>query len=87
MANLKASKKSIKVIEKKTENNHEYKAQVKNYIRKCDKAITEDNKELATSIYKNVQKSIDVAVSKGLMKKNTADRQKSRLSNKIKEMK
>ena len=34
----------------------------------------------------NTQKYIDKAVSKGLIKKNTANRQKSRLSSKVKEM-
>ena len=33
MANIKSSKKAIKVIAKKTENNHELKARVKNCIR------------------------------------------------------
>ncbi|MBO5096163.1 MAG: 30S ribosomal protein S20, partial [Bacilli bacterium] len=35
----------------------------------------------------DTQKNIDKAVSKGLMKKNTAARQKSRLSQKVKNMK
>ena len=86
MPNLKSSKKSVKVITKKTNNNHEYIAKVKNYIKKCDKAINVGDKELATNLFKDVQKSIDGAVSKGLIKKNTADRQKSRLNKKVKEM-
>ena len=87
MPNIKSSKKAVKVISKKTTANHDYTAKVKNYIRKCDKAIVSGNKELATSLFKDVQKSIDSAVSKGLVKKNTADRQKMRLSNKIKGIK
>ena len=63
MANIKSSKKAIKQIAKRTENNHELKARVKNAIRLCDKAF-----------------------SKGLIKRNTVDRQKSRLSKKVKEM-
>ena len=84
MPNIKSSKKAVKVIAKKTDNNHEIKAAIKNYIRKCDKAITEGNKEEAKTLFANVQKNIDTATSKGLIKKNTADRQKSRLDNKIK---
>ncbi len=87
MPNIKSSKKAVKVIAKKTDNNHELKANVKNLVRNCDKAITANDKELATKLFKDVQSSIDNAVSKGLMKSNTADRQKKRLNAKIKEMK
>ena len=86
MANIKSSKKAIKVIAKKTENNHELKARVKNTIKACEKAIASKNKEEATSLVKEVQTVIDRAASKGLVKKNTAARQKSRLNKKVKEM-
>ena len=71
---------------KKTDNNHELKARVKNYIRLCDKAIEAGEKDNAQELLANTQKYIDKAVSKGLIKKNTANRQKSRLSSKVKEM-
>lgn len=87
MANIKSSKKAIKVIAKKTENNHELKARVKNLIKDTEKAITSGDKEKANALFKDVQKYLDQAVSKGLVKSNTADRQKSRLSNKVKNMK
>ena len=82
MANIKSSKKAIKVIAKKTENNHELKARVKNCIRLCDKAIEAGDKETAQKLLAD----IDKAASKNLVKKNTAARQKSRLSHKVKEM-
>lgn len=87
MANIKSSKKAIKVIDKKTKNNHPLKATVKNNIKNTDKAISANDKEKAMNYLKDTQKNIDKAVSKGLMKKNTADRQKSRLSQKVKNMK
>ena len=87
MANIKSSKKAIKVIAKKTENNHELKARVKNLIKDCDKAIAANDSEKANALLADVKKYIDQAVSKGFMKSNTADRQKSRLSQKVKEMK
>ena len=85
MANIKSSKKAIKQIAKTTANNHELKARVKNTIKACEKAIASKNKEEATSLVKEVQTVIDRASSKGLVKKNTAARQKSRLNNKVKE--
>lgn len=87
MANIKSSKKAIKVIAKKTDNNHELKARVKNLIKETEKAIASGNKDEANLLFKDVQKYVDKAVSKGLMKSNTADRQKTRLSNKVKNMK
>jgi len=87
MPNIKSSKKAVKVIAKKTENNHEMKARVKNLIKNCEKAIAAADKEKANDLFKEIQKVIDQAVSKGLVKSNTADRQKARLSLKVKNMK
>ena len=86
MANIKSSKKAIKQIAKRTENNHELKARVKNAIRLCDKAIDSGDKESAKKLLADVQKYMDKSFSKGLVKRNTVDRQKSRLSKKVKEM-
>ena len=87
MANIKSSKKAIKVIAKKTANNHELKARVKNLIKDTEKAIADNNIEEANTLFKDVQKYLDQAVSKGLVKANTADRQKTRLASKVKNMK
>ena len=87
MPNIKSSKKAVKVIAKKTDNNHELKARVKNLIKSTDIAIKDGDSEKAKSLFTETQTNIDHAVSKGLIKSNTAARQKSRLSSKIKEMK
>jgi len=87
MANIKSAKKDIKRTRKVTANNHELKAKVRNNIKNVDKAVAAGNKELASSTLKTMQKNIDKAVAKGLVKKNTAAREKSRLNNKVKEMK
>ena len=87
MPNIKSSKKAVKVIAKKTDNNHEIKARVKNLIKNCEKAIAASEKDKANELFKEIQKVIDGALSKGLVKANTANRQKARLSLKIKNMK
>lgn len=87
MPNIASSKKAVKVIAKKTNENHELKARVKNYIKECEKAIASKDVEAASVAVKNIQKNIDKAVSKGIIKKNTADRQKARLNKKVKDMK
>ncbi len=87
MANIKSSKKAIKVIAKRTENNHEPKMRVHNLIKNIEKEIANNNVENATKLNKDLQKFMDKAVSKGLIKKNTANREKSRINEKIKNMK
>jgi small subunit ribosomal protein S20 len=87
MANIKSSKKAIKVIAKRTDNNHELKMRVQNLIRNIDKEVSAGSKENAGNLLKDLQKFIDKAVSKGIVKKNTADREKKRLTEKVKNMK
>ena len=86
MANIKSSKKSIKTDKVQTIANNEYTAKVKNSIKRCEKAIKAKDVELANKELKTVIADIDKACSKGLVKKNTCARQKSRLSKKVKEM-
>lgn len=87
MPNIKSSKKAVKVIAKKTDNNHELKMRVQNLIKNCEKAIAAGSTEEANKLVKDFQKYTDKAVSKGLIKKNTADREKARLTQKVKNMK
>lgn len=87
MPNIKSSKKAVKVIAKKTANNHEPKAKVKNLIKEIEKTLTANDVVKANELFKTFQKACDEAVSKGLIKKNTADREKSRLAQKIKNAK
>ena len=63
MANIKSSKKAIKVIAKRTENNHEPKMRVHNLIKNIEKEIASNNKENATTLNKDLQKYMDKAVS------------------------
>lgn len=87
MANIKSSIKDMKSIATKTPQNHEYKAKVKNAIKNCEKAILAKEYDKALEYLKLVQKNIDVAARKNLIKKNTANRQKARLNKKIKDLK
>ena len=87
MPNIKSSKKAVKVIAKKTDENHELKANVKNLIKSCEKKIAEGNVEEATKAFKDLQKIIDKALQKGLIKENKVNREKQRLNAKIKNMK
>ena len=86
MPNLKSSKKSVKQDIITTIANNVYTAKVKNSIKKVEKAVLANDKELANVELNKFICNIDKACSKGLIKKNTCDRQKSRLNKKVKEM-
>ena len=86
MPNIKSSKKSVKQDIKTTIANNVYTATVKNSIKKIEKAILASDQETANNEYKKFVSKIDKACSKGLIKKNTCDRQKARWNKKIKEM-
>ena len=87
MANIKSSKKAIKVIAKKTKANHDYIARVKNSVKAVEKTIKGGDKKVANETFKTLQKDIDKALQKGLVTGNKANREKKRLNSKIKEMK
>lgn len=86
MPNIKSSKKSVKTDAVQTEANNIYTARVKNSIKRCENAIKAKDTDLANKELKTVIANIDKACSKGLVKKNTCARQKSRLNKKVKEM-
>ena len=81
MPNIKSAKKRVEVIKTKTLQNNMIKSQYKTAIKKLDAAIeTNDNVQDA---FKKAVKSVDQACAKGVLKKNTASRKKSQLSNKV----
>ena len=86
MPNIKSSKKSVKQDAKATVSNNVYTAKVKNNIKKIEKAVESKDKEVANTELKKFICNIDKACSKGLIKKNTCNRQKARLNKKVKEM-
>ena len=87
MPNIKSSKTAVKVIAKKTNENHELKARVNNLIKACEKEIKAGNAENANNKFKELQTNIDKALQKGLIKENKVNREKSRINAKIKNMK
>ena len=86
MPNIKSSKKSVIQDIKTTAANNVYTAKVKNSIKKVEKAVIANDKDLANKELSKFVCNIDKACSKGLIKQNTCDRQKARLNKKVKEM-
>lgn len=86
MANVANAKKKIKQINKVTLAHQQLKSTYKNAIKNTDKAILAGDKEAAEKYLRAAIKSLDNAKSKGLIHRNKADREKSRLTIKVNNM-
>ena len=84
MANTDSAKKAARKIARRTEVNKARRSRVRTYIRKVEEAVASGNKEAATSALKTAEPEIMRAVTRGVMKKNTAARKVSRLSKRVK---
>jgi small subunit ribosomal protein S20 len=90
MPNIKSAKKRVLTSAKKRENNNVVEQRTKTSIKKFVKEVEAGNKENAKENLNVAIKNIDKATSSGLMHKNKAARQKSRLmkmNNKLEETK
>ena len=79
MANIKSAIKRVKVTEKKNLRNRMIRSQVKTAMKKFETVLAHDASG-AQAQYVATTSAIDKAVSKGIMHKNTANRQKARLA-------
>ncbi|MBR6072860.1 MAG: 30S ribosomal protein S20 [Bacilli bacterium] len=86
MANIKSAKKSIKTDAKRTEANKSVRSKIKNDMKKIEAAVKGNDSKKANAELKTFISDIDTACSKGIVKKNTCAREKSRLNKKVKEM-
>lgn len=86
MPNLKNAKKRVLVNVKKEKANNEFAASMKTAIKNVEKAVVAKDKEKAADKLKVAIKTIDKAAQKGVTAKNTAARNKSRLTKKVNSM-
>lgn len=80
MPNIRSAKKRVLLSAAQAENNQREKSALKTAIKKFETAADGGNKAEADSAYAAAIKSIDMAVSKGILHKNTAARKKSSLT-------
>lgn len=83
MANSKSAKKRVAVAERNRERNQAVKTRVKTMNKKVVVAVQDQDAEAAKNALSVAYKELDKAVSRGIMKKNTASRKKSRLAAKV----
>lgn len=83
MANSRSAKKRIAVAERNRERNQAIKSRVKTMNKKVVTAVQDKDTEIAKDALSVAYKELDRAVSKGIIKKNTASRKKARLAAKV----
>ena len=80
MANLNAAKKSIRADARKRVFNDRKRRTLRDTVKGFRDLIKEGKGEEAAGLLPKVYQAIDKAAKKGLIKKNTAARKKSRLT-------
>ncbi|GIN70994.1 30S ribosomal protein S20 [Bacillus sp. J14TS2] len=82
MPNIKSAIKRVKINDAKSAQNAAAKSAMRTAVRKFEAAATA-NQEDTNELFKAAVKQLDKAATKGLIHKNTANRQKARLTKKL----
>jgi small subunit ribosomal protein S20 len=83
MANIKSQVKRNRQNEKRHERNKAVRSELKTRTRHALEAAEAGEPEQAELLLRRAQQRFDIAVSKGVLKKNTAARRKSRLTRQV----
>ena len=86
MANIKSAKKRARQSEVRREHNASIRSRMRTAIKRVRKAIESGDKANATSALHGAYSVLDATVTKGIVHKNLAARNKSRLASAIKAM-
>lgn len=83
MPQIKSAIKRVKTSEKSHLRNISYKSKIKSSIKNFNLAISEKKKEESIKYFEDAVSILDKSVNKGILRKNTASRQKSSLTKKL----
>ncbi|CEI84204.1 30S ribosomal protein S20 [Oceanobacillus oncorhynchi subsp. incaldanensis] len=83
MANIKSAIKRVEVNQKKRANNVSQLSAMRTEIKRVEKFVEANDVENAKAAFQSANKQIDKAAQKGIIHKNAASRQKSRLAKKV----
>jgi small subunit ribosomal protein S20 len=78
MANIHSQKKRILRAERERLENRRYTSKIKTYFRRLERAVEGGDPELADSEHRVLVQTIDKAVKRGALHRNTGARKKSR---------
>ncbi|WP_211745518.1 30S ribosomal protein S20 [Paenibacillus sp. Marseille-Q4541] len=83
MPNIKSAVKRVKTNDKRRALNASQKSALRTSVKAADQALATNEVDTAKAAIQAASKSLDKAVSKGLVHKNAAARKKSRLAKKL----
>ena len=83
MAHSKSAKKRVQVAERNRQRNLAIRSKAKTIVKKVLAAVEAKEAEAAQAALVAAYKELDKAVTKGVFKKNTVSRKKSRLAAKV----
>ena len=86
MPNIKSAIKRNELAKARNAKNKAAKSELKTNLKKFEAAVAEGNREAAATTYKVAVKSVDRAVTKGLIHKNNAAHKKSGMAQKMNAM-
>jgi small subunit ribosomal protein S20 len=86
LANTAQARKRVRQSEKARTRNAAQKSNFRTSIKKVLKSLSDKNKDQSNANFKEAMSVMDKLVIKGLIHKNKAARQKSRLNKKIQEL-
>ncbi len=78
MANIHSQKKRILRSERERLENRRYTSKIKTYFRRLERAVAAGEEETADSEHRVLVQTIDKAVKRGALHRNTGARKKSR---------
>ena len=81
--NRQSAKKHARADNAKRIRNRHRKATLRTVMKQTETALAEGNTETAQELCRHIVSLLDRAASKGVIKKGTANRQKSRLTRKL----
>lgn len=83
MANTAQAKKRARQAEAHRDHNTALRSMMRTHVKKVIKAVDDKDKAAAQAAYREAVSVIDRVANKGIVHKNNAARQKSRLNNRV----
>lgn len=80
MANIHSQKKRILRSERERLENRNYTSAIKTYFRRLESDVQEGKQDAAEATHRELVRTIDKAVKRGALHRNTGARKKSRAS-------
>ena len=78
MANIHSQKKRIQRAERERLENRRYTSSIKTYFQRLERAVADGDPEVADTEHRVLVKTIDKAVKRGALHRNSGARKKSR---------